>query len=494
MSGKLISKSNYIKSKQCKKAFYLAITHPEEKEKPNKARKALFRRGHNIGKLAWGLFPGGLDLSPGNPINLYTSAKKTAAAIARGEEILYEATFIFRNFVCIADILVKKNDQWHLFEVKSSARIQEYHKDDISFQYFVIANAGLKLCSASIGCINSNYKRDKDLDLNKLFQAEDGTREIVRKVKHLEQDSKALLELIQLRRLPTVPIGAHCFKPFACDFLTFCAKEAGGEHIINNSLLDANTRKNLIVSGLENSNEIESENLPKQFDVQIKSSLQNEEYYNRLVMKRFLSEIPEQFVAIDFETLSAAVPPMPGIKPFQSVPFALSITYWDKSGEFLTDVYVVPPGEEPYSNLMEFIVEKLLPLIENSKVLVFDQQMEKKILGVLANKFPDYASEISKLKASIIDIRKPLAQNWYYNPEMKGSYSRKALASAVASNFDDSIEIDDGILAALEYEYLLSYDMEEEERMSVLESIRQYAFQDTAVIPEIIDHWRSLNV
>jgi len=136
MPGKLISKSNYIKSKQCKKAFYLAITHPEEKEKPNKARKALFRRGHNMGKLAWGLFPGGIDLSPGDPINLYTSAKKTAAAIASGKEILYQATFIFQNFVCIADILVKKHDQWHLFEVKSSARIQEYHKDDISLLYF----------------------------------------------------------------------------------------------------------------------------------------------------------------------------------------------------------------------------------------------------------------------------------------------------------------------------------------------------------------------
>jgi len=143
---------------------------------------------------------------------------------------------------------------------------------------------------------------------------------------------------------------------------------------------------------------------------------------------------------------------------------------------------------------MDFIAEKLLPLCANSQVLVFDQQMEKKILGVLANKFPDYASEISKLKASIIDIRKPLAQNWYYHPKMKGNYSLKALASALASNFDDSIEIDDGILAALEYEYLISNEMEDAESMSVLESISQYAYQDTAVIPEIIAHWRSLDV
>ena len=68
------------------------------------------------------------------------------------------------------DILVKKGDQWHIYEVKSSTSVSETYINDASLQYYVIKKCGLNIGSVSIIHIDNKYVKNGELDIYKLFK------------------------------------------------------------------------------------------------------------------------------------------------------------------------------------------------------------------------------------------------------------------------------------------------------------------------------------
>jgi len=60
-----ISKSSFIRGKQCLKSLYLHIHDPGLKDKISEAQQHIFNIGHETGRLAQDLFPRGIDASRG---------------------------------------------------------------------------------------------------------------------------------------------------------------------------------------------------------------------------------------------------------------------------------------------------------------------------------------------------------------------------------------------------------------------------------------------
>ena len=56
-----LSKSTFIRGKQCQKSLYLNWHQPELKAVVSPMQQAIFNQGHEVGKLARQLFPGGVD-------------------------------------------------------------------------------------------------------------------------------------------------------------------------------------------------------------------------------------------------------------------------------------------------------------------------------------------------------------------------------------------------------------------------------------------------
>ena len=52
----------------------------------------------------------------------YFPKELTKKYIAAGENIIYEAAFEFNNLLVFADILVRDNDKWKIYEVKASTK------------------------------------------------------------------------------------------------------------------------------------------------------------------------------------------------------------------------------------------------------------------------------------------------------------------------------------------------------------------------------------
>ena len=113
-------------------------------------RKARFEQGHNVGKLAWQLFPGGVDASPVHISRFSESVELTQSLIAQRTNIIYEAAFIFNDVLIALDILVRDADGWNAYEVKSSTSISETYQSDAALQYYVLNGSGLPLKDFSI--------------------------------------------------------------------------------------------------------------------------------------------------------------------------------------------------------------------------------------------------------------------------------------------------------------------------------------------------------
>jgi hypothetical protein len=62
MSTIYISKSQFLKGLQCPKSLYLQKYHPELAGEVSESREALFKSGKEVGVLARGLHPGGVEI------------------------------------------------------------------------------------------------------------------------------------------------------------------------------------------------------------------------------------------------------------------------------------------------------------------------------------------------------------------------------------------------------------------------------------------------
>jgi hypothetical protein len=219
-----ISKSSYIRGLQCTKCFYLNFFHDKFNIKRDEQDTKKFEIGHDVGKYAQQLFPGGVDCGYEITRDRTKSIELTKRAIAEGKEVIYEAAFEYDGLLCFIDILVKKGNQLVIYEVKSSTSVKDYHISDSSFQYYVISN-NIPVKDVFVVCLNNQYVRHGKIDINQLFVMQS----VVEQAINLQSDIKINVEeykkLTESKTIPEVKIGKHCDDPFECDFKGYCWKD-----------------------------------------------------------------------------------------------------------------------------------------------------------------------------------------------------------------------------------------------------------------------------
>jgi hypothetical protein len=61
-----LSKSKFIAGLQCLKRLYLEVHQPELASEPDEQSKAVFEQGHEVGRWAHKMFPGGVLIEAGH--------------------------------------------------------------------------------------------------------------------------------------------------------------------------------------------------------------------------------------------------------------------------------------------------------------------------------------------------------------------------------------------------------------------------------------------
>ena len=156
MTKHLLSKSTFLRGLQCHKALYLNKHHPEFRDEISEPQQQIFSTGREVGKLAHQLFPGGIDAGPREPYKYKESVLYTQELINRGDPVIYEAAFQHDGVLILADILVRDQGKWNIFEVKSSTGIKAVYIFDTAVQYYVVTNSGIPVENISIVYINNS--------------------------------------------------------------------------------------------------------------------------------------------------------------------------------------------------------------------------------------------------------------------------------------------------------------------------------------------------
>ena len=78
-----LSKSQFIRGLQCHKSLYLHKYHPELRDQISEQQQKLFQTGIDVGKVAKGLFPGGVLIAYDN-VPLSDQIRITGEEIQKG--------------------------------------------------------------------------------------------------------------------------------------------------------------------------------------------------------------------------------------------------------------------------------------------------------------------------------------------------------------------------------------------------------------------------
>ncbi|MCK5601768.1 hypothetical protein KAR91_07870, partial [Candidatus Pacearchaeota archaeon] len=135
------------------------------------------RQGQEVEKVAHGLFKKGVEVKGYGE----AGSKETMKLIEKGASVIYQAQAMTDQFLARTDILVKREDGWHLYEVKSSTEVKKKNIHDLKFQANVFKLVGVKLKSVNLIYVNKKYFFDKKkgLELDQLFIVKNMTRRVM---------------------------------------------------------------------------------------------------------------------------------------------------------------------------------------------------------------------------------------------------------------------------------------------------------------------------
>ena len=445
MSKSRLSKSTFIRGLQCEKSLYLYKHHYKLKDPTPSSLQAVFDQGTNIGILAQELFPDGVDASAENHFKMVESVGKTLKFISQGESIIYEATFQYNNVLAALDILVKDDDGWKAYEVKSSTKVSETYIKDAAIQYYTITNSEIDLKDISIVHINNQYTRDGELDIHQLFSIESVYDEVLEFLPKIPNEVKRLKNVIERTEIPKVDIGTHCSDPYDCDFKGTCWKHIPEYSVFNLSRLNKDKKFDLYNQGVITLDDIDLSQTdlnPNQV-LQVQSEINGTSHIDIEEIKNFTDGLNYPLYYLDFETIGPVVPKYNGSRPYQQLVFQYSLHIQKTpTSELEHREYLADPLQDPR---IGFIKQLIHDCGSSGDILVYNIGFEKGKLKDLIEVFLEHSNELREIVNRLKDLMIPFQQKWYYTPDMRGSYSIKAVLPALVPELSyDDLEIKDG--------------------------------------------------
>lgn len=487
MSKSRLSKSTFIRGLQCEKSLYLYKHHYQLKDPTPQSLQAVFDQGTNVGILAQELFPNGVDASPENHFKMVESVGKTLDFISKGETIIYEATFLYNDVLAALDILIKDEEGWKAYEVKSSTKVTDTYIKDASIQYYTITNSGIDLKDISIVYINNQYVKNGDVDINELFTIESVLDQVLDYLPCIPNEIKRLKNVIESPDIPNVDIGPHCSDPYDCDFKGTCWKHIPEYSVFDISRLNKEKKFDLYNQGVITLDQIDLDTTglnPNQV-LQVESELIGTTHIDVDEIRSFTSGLSYPLYFLDFETIGPAVPIYDGSRPYQQLVFQYSLHFQETpTSEVEHREYLADPTQDPRIGFIEQLIHDCGT---SGDILVYNIGFERGKLNDLIEVFPEYSNELRGIVNRLIDLMIPFQQKWYYTPEMRGSYSIKSVLPALVPDLSyNDLDIKEGGTASNTFLSMVNGTFEgnvEKTRKQLLE----YCKMDTQAMVKILD-------
>ena len=488
MFAKRISKSQFMMGRQCVKRLWLYNYRRDLLPPVAPEQQQVFDQGHAIGALAREYFPGG-KLVDADFRHIPQAVKQTAGLIESGAKVIYEAAFVFNNVLVRCDILKRNLDGgWDLIEVKGSTEVKDEHLYDVAIQRYVAQGAGLKINRAMLMHIDGAFVKNGPIDAKKIFTRQDISKETAALMPGLENELERFAELLASPEAPEPGIGQHCSTPYNCEFRGHCWKGVPEHSIYDIPRLSWEKKNMLKAMGI-----MLFRNVPDTFDLSDSQKLAlrvektGETLLDKKKIAKFIKRINYPLYHIDFETIMPALPLYDGSRPYQQVPFQVSLHVQDKPGAEPRHFEYLGDGKtDPRPGLIGFMLGHIGP---EGTLLAYNASFEAKRIDELARDFPAQGGALAALTGRFQDLMKPFLERAYVHPACHGRFSlKKVLPALVPDMTYEGLAVANGGDAQLAYFNILSGKLSPAETEKLREDLLVYCGQDTMAMVKILEH------
>lgn len=446
-----LSKSRYTAFCQCPKNLWLKVYKPNEAT-IDAGLQARFAQGNVVGDLAMGLFgdfkEAHAEKADGS-LNLSKMVEQTRQWMDECVENICEASFICEGGYCAVDILRKTNGGWDIYEVKSTsfpefngqeAKLEKY-APDIAYQKWVLEQCGVNVTGTYLVCLNSDYVRHGELDIQQLFVVNDMKEMVENESLKVPARVSQAMKVINNEQEPDTELSECCMKPYGCAFWEYCKRQHG---VPSPSVFDIYGGKgkggftfkkklDCYHQGHVAFEDLRSTDIGPIQHMQIEAALTGREFINSEGIHKFLNKLSYPLYFLDFETMQDAVPQYDGAKVYAQITFQYSLhikqneTAPYEHREFLA----LSDGSDPRRALAEQLCRDI-PM--NVCTLAYNKMFECGRIRELAGLYPDLSDHLLNIANNIQDLIDPFRAGDYYVPAMGGSFSIKSVLPALFPN------------------------------------------------------------
>jgi hypothetical protein len=322
---------------------------------------------------------------------------------------------------------------------------------------------------------NRNYVRTEGLDAEALLRESDITRRVRG---HLSEFDRWIARLSDLAPAEAVPEGYRCGDPHCA--LCYGEKRRLPITHVRHLLHGRDTARELMDRGITHVRD-----LPADIDLtrgqirQLEALRSGRPYVDAERMRGFVDSLEYPLGFLDFEALSRVVPPRPGVRVGQHVPFLYSLHVAERRDAPLGHHW----GQEGDRNPREFAEKLLTDLHAARGVVAFGAAFERKMLAFLADRVPEYAEDLETVAESIVDVALPFQRVWVHHPDQRGSLSLKQVAAAFAGIGYEDLEVQDG--GEANYHYASAQDGDGVSA-ELMRQLVDYCARDTHALAELV--------
>jgi hypothetical protein len=487
-----LSKSRFLAGLQCHLRLWYECYNRELIPETPPSQQAIFDTGHQVGRLATRLYPGGVLIEEDH-LHHEEAVLKTLDAMANPDiSAIYEAAFIYDDIRIRVDILQRlKNRKWNLIEVKSSTSAKDVHIPDVAVQYYVLKGAGLNINKAFLMHLNNQYVYNgRELDLNALFSLSDLTDQAVSMQASIVKEIAGLKEMLSGTAPPEISPSRHCSTPYGCVFFEHCTKDMPEYWVFNLRGITQGKLNDLAAMGINDIKDIPDTFHLSGIQEQIRDCVINNEDYISPDLRPELEEVEYPVHFLDFETVGPAVPRYGGTRPYQTIPFQWSDHILHEDGSIEHKEYLCEKDMDPRE---EFSRGLIRALGKKGTIFIYTNY-ETGIIKGLAEQYPQYSDKLNNITERLRDLC-GIIKKYYYHPDFQGSFSLKAVLPAIIPEMSyEDLEIQEGNMASLEYLRMIDPSTSADEKERIRTNLLTYCGQDTLAMlrirEELLDRFK----
>jgi len=473
----MLSKSRFVAGLQCPLRLWNQCYHPELATQASPSRQAVFDAGHEVGRVATGLYPGGMLIAEDH-LHHEEAVESTRSAMTDPKvPALYEAAFVHDDLRVRVDVLKRlKGGKWDLIEVKSSTSVKNVYEPDVAVQYLALRGLGLNIARAGILHLNNQYVYDgQRLDLEDLFCFCDLTGKIVDRQPEISSKLSELREMLRGSAAPDVSPSRHCRSPYPCEFWEHCTAEKPEFWVMNLSGIGQNKLDELAALGVEDIRDVPDSFPLTALHQRIKACVSDQKEYVAPELAEELRQVEYPIHFLDFETIGPGIPRYANTRPYQTIPFQWSDHILFEDGRIEHREYLHDEDTDP----REQVARTLLETLGDEGTIFMYTSYELDVTQRLAEGLPRYGKKLLATLDRFKDLYAVIKRH-FYHPQFHGSFSLKSVLPAIVPSMTyGNLAIQEGNQASLEYLRMLDPSASAHERAKIKANLLTYCAHDT---------------